>query len=135
MSAEREHLPSTQQKSQPWKRPWGDVTRDWDVDPEEGLSSEEADRRLEQYGPNRLEETERRSALSIFIEQFQNIIVLLLSGAAALSFAFGEYVEGVSILTVILLNALLGFFTELRAVRSMEALRELGRMKTKVRRV
>ena len=134
MSAEREHLSSPQQKPQPWKRPWGDVTRDWDVDPGEGLSSEEADRRLEQYGPNRLEETERRSALSIFIEQFQNIIVLLLSGAAALSFAFGEYVEGVSILAVILLNALLGFFTELRAVRSMEALRELGRMKTKVRR-
>ncbi|MFO7944306.1 MAG: cation-transporting P-type ATPase [Anaerolineales bacterium] len=134
MSAEKKHQTLPNKDQQPWKRPWRDVTQDWEVDPEEGLSSEEADRRLEQYGPNRLKETERRSALSIFIEQFQNIIVLLLSGATALSFAFGEYVEGVSILAVILLNALLGFFTELRAVRSMEALRELGRMKTKVRR-
>ncbi len=79
-------------------------------------------------------ETERRSAISIFIEQFKNIIVLLLSAATLISFLFGETVEGISILAVILLNALLGFFTELRAVRSMEALRELGRMETKVRR-
>ena len=134
MSEEREHQTSPQQGTQPWKQPWQDVIQNWEVDPEEGLSSEEAKKRLNQYGPNRLEETERRSALSIFIEQFKNIIVLLLSGAAALSFAFGEFVEGVSILAVIVLNALLGFFTELRAVRSMEALRELGRMKTKVRR-
>lgn len=134
MSAEGNSPAPNQKRQSPWKQPWQEIARDWDVDPERGLSEEEVERRLRQYGPNRLGETERRSAISIFIEQFKNIIVLLLSAATVISFLFGETVEGISILAVILLNALLGFFTELRAVRSMEALRELGRMKTKVRR-
>ncbi|MFO8036533.1 MAG: HAD-IC family P-type ATPase [Anaerolineales bacterium] len=134
MSAESSNPAQDQERRSPWSQPWQETARDWDVDLERGLSEEEVERRLQQYGPNRLGETERRSAISIFIEQFKNIIVLLLSAATLISFLFGETVEGISILAVILLNALLGFFTELRAVRSMEALRELGRMETKVRR-
>jgi Ca2+-transporting ATPase len=94
----------------------------------------EVEERQLRLGPNRLKRAERRSALSIWVDQFKNIIVLLLAAAAGLSFAFGELVEGLAVVAVIFLNALIGFFTELRAVRSMEALRELGRVESKVRR-
>ena len=57
----------------------------------------------------------------------------LLAAAAVLSFAFGEIVEGGAIVIVILINAVIGFVTELRAVRSMEALQELSSVDAKVR--
>jgi P-type Ca2+ transporter type 2C len=60
--------------------------------------------------------------------------VLLLVAAAAVSFAFGEWVEGIAIVVVVIINAAIGFFTELRAVRSMEALKKMGRVSTKIRR-
>lgn len=88
---------------------------------------------MEAAGPNRLRQGRRRSALDILIEQFKNIIVALLSSAALVSFLFGETVEGFAILAVILINAAIGFITELRAVRSMEALRELSQVRTKIR--
>ena len=118
----------------PWTEAVQDVLQELEVDPEKGLTDPEVEQRLETYGPNQLREAERRSALVIFFEQFQNIIVLLLGSATVISFLFGETVEGLAILAVILLNALIGFFTELRAVRSMEALRELGKMQSRVLR-
>jgi Ca2+-transporting ATPase len=121
-------------RGKPWAEPYREVLQDLEVDPESGLTDPEVEQRLQTYGPNKLREAERRSALVIFFEQFQNIIVLLLGSATVISFLFGETVEGLAILAVILINALLGFFTELRAVRSMEALRELGKMHSRVLR-
>ena len=99
-----------------------------------GLTAAEAQQRLEQYGPNKLREAAQRSAWSILIEQFKSIIVLLLVFASALAFAFGDVVEGFAVLAVIFINAAIGFFTELRAVRSMEALQQLGHVSARVRR-
>jgi len=121
-------------RGKPWTEPYQEVLQELEVDPETGLTDAEIEQRLQMYGPNKLREAERRSALVIFFEQFQNIIVLLLGSATVISFLFGETVEGLAILAVILINALLGFFTELRAVRSMEALRELGKMHSRVLR-
>ncbi len=117
-----------------WKLSADEVASRLEADIQDGLSKKEAQDRKRRLGPNRLKRAQRRSAISIWIEQFKNIIVLLLATAAALSFAFGEIVEGIAVVAVIFLNALIGFFTELRAVRSMEALRELGRVESKVRR-
>jgi Ca2+-transporting ATPase len=100
----------------------------------EGLSASEAHRRLRHYGPNRLVETRRRGAWRMLWDQFASLIVGLLAVAAAVAFAFDEVVEGFAIVGVILLNAGIGFVTERRAVRSMEALRELGHAETNVRR-
>ena len=61
-------------------------------------------------------------------------MTLLLTVAAAVSFVFGDWVEGLAICAVILINAAIGFFTELRAVRSMEALYRLGKVSSRVRR-
>ncbi len=105
-----------------------------DVDPERGLAPAEAEKRRQQVGPNRLQSTEAKSWWDILIEQFKSLIVLLLIVAGAVSFAFGEWVEGVAISIVILINAAIGFVTELRAVRSMESLQDLGNVTAKVRR-
>lgn len=101
---------------------------------ERGLSVQEARRRLQRYGPNRLQQARRRSGWRILWDQFASLIVGLLVAAAVVAFAFDEMVEGFTIVAVIFINAGIGFLTERRALRSMEALRELGRTETTVRR-
>lgn len=105
-----------------------------DTSAHKGLSEAEVRRRIARFGPNRLEQRRSRSALAILRDQFASLIVALLGVAAGISFAFGHWAEGLAILVVILLNTALGFVTELRAVRSMEALRRLGVVLAKVRR-
>ncbi len=117
-----------------WRRSADEVLQAMDVSLDEGLDEQETQRRRERYGENRLRDTETKSAWQIFIDQFKSLIVTLLGVATILSFAFGEVVEGIAIAVVILINALIGFVTELRAVRSMEALQELSRVDAKVRR-
>ena len=117
-----------------WRRSADEVLQAMDVSLDEGLDEQETQRRRERYGENRLRDTETKSAWQIFIDQFKSLIVALLGVATILSFAFGEVVEGIAIAVVILINALIGFVTELRAVRSMEALQELSRVDAKVRR-
>ena len=117
-----------------YQKPIKDVLEAQGVDPESGLSDAEAKKRLEKHGENRLEETERRSAWRILLDQFKSLIFAILFGAAALSFVFSEVVQGIAILVAILINAAIGFFTELRATRSMEALREMERISARVRR-
>jgi Ca2+-transporting ATPase len=111
-----------------------DVLKAQGVDADSGLSGSEVKSRLEEHGPNRLEEAERRSAWRILVDQFKSLIFAILFGAAALSFGLGEIVQGFAILVAILINAAVGFFTELRATRSMEALREMERISARVRR-
>jgi Ca2+-transporting ATPase len=118
----------------PWARPAEDVASELDVAPKAGLSAAEARARRTRYGRNVLREAERESAWAVFFRQFKSLIIGLLAVAAVVSLAFGENVEAAAIAAAILVNAFIGFFTELRAVRSMEALRELGRVETKVRR-
>ena len=117
-----------------WARSSEETLEALGVSPDEGLDEKEVRRRRKQYGHNRLRSAERRSALDILIEQFKSVIVALLAAAAIVSFAFGEVVEGLAIGVVILINAAIGFITELRAVRSMEALQELSQVNSKVRR-
>lgn len=117
-----------------WARDPAEVAAALTVDPAQGLSREEAAQRLRRYGRNALGKAQRQSAFRILLEQFNNVLALLLTGAVILSFALGEVPEGAAIAVVILLNAAIGFVAEIRAVRSMEALRSLGRMTTRVRR-
>jgi Ca2+-transporting ATPase len=118
----------------PWARPVDEVVDAFDVSVDEGLDSDEVRRRRERYGRNRLRTAEKRSAFDILVEQFKSVIIALLAAAAIVSFAFGEVVEALAIGVVILINTVIGFLTELRAVRSMEALQELTRVNSKVLR-
>jgi P-type Ca2+ transporter type 2C len=101
----------------------GEVERELDSDLEQGLSDEEAARRLERDGPNRLPAPGRRPAWSILAAQFTSLIVLFLVAAAAVAFLFGETIEGFAILVVLVINATVGFLTELRAEQAIDALR------------
>ena len=92
-----------------------------------GLAEAEAARRLQQYGPNALAETQGRSPLAIFAAQFRSLIVLLLVAATVVAFAMGETIEAVAILVVIVLNAVVGFLTEWRAEQALTRPAEAGR--------
>jgi P-type Ca2+ transporter type 2C len=94
------------------------------TDLENGLSSPEAKKRLQQYGANTLTSAPRRSALSILTAQFKSLIVVLLIVASTLAFLLNETIEGFAILVVIILNAVIGFLTELRAEKAITALQE-----------
>jgi Ca2+-transporting ATPase len=74
------------------------------------------------------------SAWLILADQFKSLMTILLAVAGAVSFGFGDWVEGLAIAAVIVINAGIGFLTELRAARSMEALYRLGRVSARVRR-
>jgi Ca2+-transporting ATPase len=91
----------------------------------DGLAADEAQRRLERYGLNRLEVAPPASAWSILLAQFRSVVVLLLVAATALAWALGDLPDVIAIGAVLLINAALGFITELRARRAMEALRQL----------
>ncbi len=120
--------------SVPWAKSWEETVEELDVSPEEGLSQDEASRRLEKYGPNAIKSRPKRSMWDIFVDQAANLVVLLLAGAAIISFVFGQWLESAAISVAIGINILIGFFTELKAVRSMEALKEMSRVTVKVRR-
>jgi Ca2+-transporting ATPase len=89
---------------------------------------------LRQYGPNRLAEAKKKSMATILLNQVKSLIVLLLAAAAILSCAFGDWTEGFAIAGVIVINTAIGFFMELKAVRSMEALHRMERVTARVRR-
>jgi magnesium-transporting ATPase (P-type) len=88
-----------------------------------GLEEAEAVRRLEADGPNRLPEPPRRTALQRLAAQFNNLLILVLIGAAAITALLGHYIDTVVILAVVVANTLIGFFQEGKAEQALEALR------------
>jgi len=99
-----------------------------------GLTDEEARARLNSYGPNTIVSRRKVSAIRVLLRQFQSPVVYLLAAASALAFSFQEWEESGAIAIVLALNALIGFLTELKAARSIEALRTLGSRSARVRR-
>lgn len=104
------------------------------VDPARGLDEKDAEHRLQQFGANALTTKKRLSDVRLMLRQFASPVMLLLAGATALSLAFGEYQQAVAIASVLFINSAIGYFTERRAVRSLEALRQLGKQSARVRR-
>jgi len=91
-----------------------------------GLSYEEAEKRLEIYGPNEISEIKKTRALDILIGQFKNILMLVLFLAAGISFGLGHYIEASAITIIAFFAISLGFVQEYRAERAIEALREMA---------
>jgi Ca2+-transporting ATPase len=99
-----------------------------------GLSPDQVHRRQRDFGLNRLRETKRRSAWRMLWDQLASMVVALLATATIVALVFGERLEALAIGFVLVINTAIGFWTERRAMRSMEALRELGRAHATVRR-
>ncbi|WKZ39713.1 MAG: cation-translocating P-type ATPase [Anaerolineales bacterium] len=91
-----------------------------------GLTQAEAAERLQKYGPNEIQAAKRISAWQILLEQFKNILILILFGATILSLFLGHGVESIVIAVIVLFAVFLGFFQEYRAERAIEALREMA---------
>jgi len=116
-------------REDPMTLPWHTLTADETLErlssSRDGLSSEEAARRLSEQGPNQLEEFYKPSKLRVFLRQFENYLIIVLIFAAAVSWIAGETTNAYAILGIIFFISLVGFFQEYRAERAMEALREM----------
>lgn len=99
-----------------------------------GLEQGEGRRRLEQYGPNRLERTKKASPVVLFFRQFLSPLIYVLVVASVVSFASGHYLDAGVIGGVLLLNAIIGFVQEQRAQQAMEALIQMAAPKAQVKR-
>jgi Ca2+-transporting ATPase len=91
-----------------------------------GLTSDEAKKRIKQYGPNDIQKGVKTSALGLFLNQFKDPLLILLILAGVLSISIGEAVEGIAMFAIVLLNAVLGFVQEYRAEKAMEALQRIA---------
>ncbi|GLX68387.1 calcium-translocating P-type ATPase, SERCA-type [Paenibacillus glycanilyticus] len=98
----------------------------------QGLSASEADERLSKNGRNELAEGVRVSPVVLFLNQFKDFMVLVLMGATLISGLLGEYLDAVTIVAIIVINAVLGFIQEFRAEKSLSALKELSAPTAKV---
>ncbi|MEX2573940.1 MAG: cation-transporting P-type ATPase [Balneolaceae bacterium] len=111
-----------------------EVLKNLDSNVEKGLNRDQYNRSRKNNGPNRLREFKQRNLLQILLDQFKSIVIIILVVAAIVAFAFQHYPDGIAITAVLVVNALIGFFTEWKASRSMEALRRTERDKVRVRR-
>jgi len=99
-----------------------------------GLSKEQVNSRLKQFGLNQLKKTKHFNALKIFLTQFKSFLIIILIFAAILSFVMKSMVDSVVILVILFLNAGLGFFQEYKAEKAIEELKKLIVSKAKVLR-
>lgn len=102
-----------------------EITKHYDVDPEQGLSQDEAAKRLEEHGPNKLQQYDGVSPWKILFHNANNIIVYLLMAAALLSFLMNDPVEAIAILLAIFIAVGFGFVSEYQAATSVDALQKL----------
>ena len=101
---------------------------------QKGLDSEEAKRRLEEFGYNELKEKKKVTPLQIFLGQFKDVFVIMLLIATAISFAIGENIDAAIIATIVILNSVVGFINEYRSEKALEAMKKLTAPKARVLR-
>jgi P-type Ca2+ transporter type 2C len=92
----------------------------------DGLSSEEAEKRLQNYGPNQLNEAQRPGFMALLWAQLNNFVVILLIVASVISALLGDYVEAAAIMAIVVLNSVLGIVQEQRAEQALAALKKLA---------
>jgi len=110
------------------------LLRELDVEPERGLSPQEVEERLRHHGPNRVRQAGQRGALRVLADQFRSTVIIVLAVAGVLALVAGQGPESIAIFAVLFVNGAIGFVSEWRARRSMQALRELERRRARVRR-
>ena len=97
-----------------------------------GLSSAQVQERRKQYGANTLVQVRPPGAISIFLSQFKDAMVLILLAATGISALLGEWTDAVTIIIIVILNAILGFVQEYRTEKTLEALRNMTAPTAKV---
>ena len=109
------------------------VLQSLQTDPAQGLSAAEAARRLEQHGANVLREKKKKTNLQRFLDQFKDVMILILIAAAVVSFVIacvegnpGEFFEPALILLIVILNAVMGMLQESKAEKALDALKSMS---------
>ncbi|WP_304680835.1 calcium-translocating P-type ATPase, SERCA-type [uncultured Clostridium sp.] len=91
-----------------------------------GLSTREAEKRIKTYGLNELKHKKKKSPILIFLSQFNDFLVWVLIGATIISGFIGDKADALTILIIVIVNAILGFIQEFRTEKSLEALQEMA---------
>ncbi|HSK68534.1 MAG TPA: cation-translocating P-type ATPase [Candidatus Limnocylindria bacterium] len=117
----------------PWYQQTADeVRRALDSDLKAGLTSQEAARRLEQYGPNERLHKKGPGLLQMFVDQLKDYMIVILVIASLVSILVGEYTDSVIIIAIVIINAILGVSQEFRAEKALAALKKMSAPNAKV---
>ncbi|MCC5958605.1 MAG: HAD-IC family P-type ATPase [Rhodobacteraceae bacterium] len=108
----------------PWATPAEDVLTQLDSQPD-GLDADQIRQKLETHGPNRLPDAPRPGPLMRLARQFNNLLILVLVGAALITAALGHWIDTGVIMAVVIINAVIGFVQEGRAEAALDALRDM----------
>ncbi|MEW6586675.1 MAG: HAD-IC family P-type ATPase, partial [Nitrospirota bacterium] len=100
----------------------------------QGLSSGEASKRFDEYGPNELKEGKKKTPLMMFLDQFRDFMIIVLIIAAVISGFIGELSDTIAIIVIVVLNAVIGFIQEYRAEKAMAALKKMAALSATVMR-
>lgn len=111
-----------------------DAAKELNTDIKKGLTSDEASGRLKKYGPNALIEKKKTSIFERFFSQFKDFMIIILIIASVISIFLNEVVDAIIILTVIIINAVLGVIQESKAEGALEALKKMSAPNAKVLR-
>jgi Ca2+-transporting ATPase len=111
-----------------------DIYTHFQVQPQLGLTEEEVLLRQKKWGYNAIQEKKGKGVLEIFLDQFRDFMVLVLLAATLISGLLGEYSDAITIIIIVILNAVLGFIQEYKAERSFAALKKLAALKVSVLR-
>lgn len=111
-----------------------DTLKELNVNPATGLSSAEAATRKKHFGPNQLEAKKKKTVFQIFLSQLDDWLIYVLFAAVVITAFMGEYVDSVIIILVIIVNAGIGVYQEVKAGKAIEALMELSSPKALVKR-
>ena len=132
--------PSNVPKPNPFQTPPWHLLESWQtaawlkVDPEQGLTHEEASERQAIHGPNAIPEQQGRGPLRMFFGQFADFMIIVLILAGVISGLIGEFTDTIAIVVIVVLNALIGFVQEYRAEKAVAALKRMASASAQVLR-
>lgn len=110
-----------------------EITKELNTDINSGLSDSEINKRLEEYGENRFKEKKKRSIWHMIVDQFKDFMIIILIAASFISIFFAdELIDGLVILGIVILNAIIGVTQENKASNALNALKEMAAPKAKV---
>lgn len=136
MRANNSETPFSKPESSPgyYSASADEVIKKYKVDVSSGLSEKEAEKRQAEYGRNKLQAHQRKTLFAMLVSQLQDALIYVLFGAVIITLLMGEYIDGIIITAVILINATLGVIQEVRAGNAIEALRNLATPRALVKR-
>jgi Ca2+-transporting ATPase len=111
-----------------------EAIKEFEVNPSTGLSNEEAQKRLDKHGLNKLKGKPKKSVISLFFEQLKDMLIYVLLGATVITLIIGEWVDALIILFVVFLNAIIGVVQEYKAEKAVEALQKMTTPRSLVKR-